>query len=386
MLSYVRTFALVALAASGCFYNPMVVASTESSTLDTSGTIDAATTPTTSAEQPTCGDGILEPGEQCDDGNDVNGDGCENDCTPTGGVDCGNGTLDPGEECDDGNDVAMDGCENNCTETDISANCGDGTVNGDDECDDGDQDNTDACTNTCKNAACGDGVVQAGVEECDDDNQDNTDACTNTCKTATCGDGYVQAGVEECDDDNNIDDDDCSNDCRTPRMVFVTYGDFKGNLGGLLIADAKCAQAAADAPLPANVEWLAWISDDTLCPVSPGRMDTSYTGYYKLTNGTVIAHGWNDLIDGSLLQPINIDETGAPLAEEPFAVWSNTTPAGLSAGTDDCADWSSAALATKGRYGDINAMDGGWSDSPMDNPIGCANSFHLYCFQNSPLP
>ena len=28
-----------------------------------------------------CGDGILTPGEQCDDGNDVDTDGCANDCT-----------------------------------------------------------------------------------------------------------------------------------------------------------------------------------------------------------------------------------------------------------------------------------------------------------------
>ena len=30
---------------------------------------------------------------------------------------CGNGTLDPGEECDDGNDLGFDGCEVNCTES-----------------------------------------------------------------------------------------------------------------------------------------------------------------------------------------------------------------------------------------------------------------------------
>nr|WP_263429594.1 DUF4215 domain-containing protein [Nannocystis pusilla] len=331
-----------------CFYAPKVTALTEAGT--TIDTTDQSTTPTTTGAPSTCGDGKTEGTEQCDDGNGVDGDGCESDCTTTPGADCGDGMLDPGEECDDGN-----------------------------------KDNTDACTNTCKNAVCGDGLVQAGVEDCDDENFDDADPCVS-CKTASCGDGFVQAGVEECDDANNIDDDDCSNDCRAPRMVFVTHGDFKGNLGGLLIADATCAQAAADAPLPETVNWLAWISDDTLSPASPGRMDTSFTGYYKLTNGTVIAHGWSDLTDGSLLHPINFDETGAPLEEEPFAVWSNTTPAGLSAGNDDCSGWSSAALATKGRHGAVNAMDGGWSDALMDNPVGCANSFHLYCFQNSPLP
>src|SRR5262249_47526236 len=30
-----------------------------------------------------CGDGVVDPGETCDDGNAVDGDGCESNCTPT---------------------------------------------------------------------------------------------------------------------------------------------------------------------------------------------------------------------------------------------------------------------------------------------------------------
>lgn len=30
-----------------------------------------------------CGDGLVGPREQCDDGNDIDGDGCENDCSPS---------------------------------------------------------------------------------------------------------------------------------------------------------------------------------------------------------------------------------------------------------------------------------------------------------------
>ncbi|MCY1062916.1 DUF4215 domain-containing protein [Nannocystis sp. SCPEA4] len=32
---------------------------------------------------PECGDGVVEGSEQCDDGNNIPGDGCENNCTPT---------------------------------------------------------------------------------------------------------------------------------------------------------------------------------------------------------------------------------------------------------------------------------------------------------------
>src|SRR5688572_21025309 len=32
----------------------------------------------------TCGDGAMQPGEECDDGNDVDGDGCNRDCRVSG--------------------------------------------------------------------------------------------------------------------------------------------------------------------------------------------------------------------------------------------------------------------------------------------------------------
>ncbi len=58
-----------------------------------------------------CGNGVVEPGEQCDDGNLVAGDGCSASCRLEV---CGNGILDPGEQCDDGNLVSGDGCSAGC--------------------------------------------------------------------------------------------------------------------------------------------------------------------------------------------------------------------------------------------------------------------------------
>lgn len=57
---------------------------------------------------PACGDGILDPGEVCDDGNNIGGDGCAADCLSD--ETCGNGILDPGEECDGEN-----WCSPSCT-------------------------------------------------------------------------------------------------------------------------------------------------------------------------------------------------------------------------------------------------------------------------------
>src|SRR5258706_14805785 len=59
-----------------------------------------------------CGDGHVDAGETCDDGNGVNTDGCRNNCTLPF---CGDGIVDSGEQCDDGNNVNGDGCNNDCT-------------------------------------------------------------------------------------------------------------------------------------------------------------------------------------------------------------------------------------------------------------------------------
>jgi cysteine-rich repeat protein len=160
----------------------------------------------------TCGDGVVQArAEACDDGNQVDGDGCSTLCAMES---CGDGIVQPGEECDDANMVDTDDCLTTC----LTATCGDGKLKaGAEECDDGNADDTDACPTTCKNAACGDGFTQTGVEECDDANMVETDACINTCKTAKCGDGKVQAGAEECDDGNMTQTDTCINTCKTAK-------------------------------------------------------------------------------------------------------------------------------------------------------------------------
>lgn len=50
------------------------------------------------AQQFVCGNDFLEPGEQCDDGNLVNGDGCSRECTWE--AVCGNDIQEGPEECD----------------------------------------------------------------------------------------------------------------------------------------------------------------------------------------------------------------------------------------------------------------------------------------------
>lgn len=63
-----------------------------------------------------CGDGHLDSGEQCDDGNNVSGDGCSATCTIEQAPQpvCGNGAVETGEQCDDGNTTSGDGCSSMC--------------------------------------------------------------------------------------------------------------------------------------------------------------------------------------------------------------------------------------------------------------------------------
>jgi cysteine-rich repeat protein len=63
--------------------------------------------------EPVCGNGILEDGEQCDDGNTLPGDGCCDLCEIEVPV-CGNGIVEQGEHCDDGNTLNGDGCSSAC--------------------------------------------------------------------------------------------------------------------------------------------------------------------------------------------------------------------------------------------------------------------------------
>jgi cysteine-rich repeat protein len=62
---------------------------------------------------PCCGDYVIDPGETCDDGNTMDGDGCSSTCQLEHPY-CGNSIVEGDEQCDDGNDVETDGCSSEC--------------------------------------------------------------------------------------------------------------------------------------------------------------------------------------------------------------------------------------------------------------------------------
>jgi len=166
---------------------------------------------------PFCGDGITDDfwGETCDDGNNRPGDGCDADCQK----ECGNGVVDPNEQCDDGvynSDTKANECRTDCT----NYRCGDGVIDFTEECDNGaaNANTPNACRPSCTHPTCGDGVVDTQWgENCDDANTVSGDGCDAQCHSE-CGDGKVGPG-EECDNgDANSDvvPDACRSDCTRP--------------------------------------------------------------------------------------------------------------------------------------------------------------------------
>ena len=203
-----------------------------------------------------CGDGVINTGEECDDGNSADADGCSPACAIEPGWSCtdepsvcvetcGDGVLDlaTGEECEDGNLTPGDGCTAGCKIEDgwdcdndplpsaCFAVCGDEIIVPSKEgCDDGDTDGTSGCNGACSQAVlgwecdpvtggkdscnpiCGDTLVVTG-EACDDGNPDSGDGCSATCALeSTCPNGIVEPG-EECDGDGP-GLDECDANCK----------------------------------------------------------------------------------------------------------------------------------------------------------------------------
>ena len=181
---------------------------------------------------------------------------CNDNCTLNCAPDmptylCGDGVQDPGEECDDG-----------CKEGEEPDGCDGFPLNNDDTCDE-----------NCSLTKCGDGIIQSpngyGQEEnCDDGNNESGDGCSSVCKTEECGDGTVQEHLGEiCDPPGSqtenlclgYDDvyETCSEDCTAwecPSPPTEPSGPRGGRGGTPVVYDIIEEEVYIPSPPPVIIE------------------------------------------------------------------------------------------------------------------------------------
>ncbi len=207
-----------------------------------------------------CGNGVVDDGEDCDDGNGFNGDGCDTGCR----FSCiSDARCDDKEMCNGAEtcDIATHTCKTGSTAADgtvcgtgkackggacVDSTCGDMVITSGEECDDGNVtlgDGCDACkfscvsTDSARNCTPADSC--AGPSTCNDSmhtcsvrtpiadglacpgNADPKIYCSaGSCKMSVCNNGTLERG-ETCDDgdmdQNNGCRTDCSYSCAVPN-------------------------------------------------------------------------------------------------------------------------------------------------------------------------
>jgi cysteine-rich repeat protein len=298
-----------------------------------------------------CGDGLVWQGvEECDEGagnSDTEPDACRTSCqSPT----CGDGVVDSGEECDEGagrSDTEPDACRTSCD----WASCGDGVLDSGEECDEGAANSDtepDACRTSCGWASCGDGVLDSG-EECDEgagNSDTEPDACRTSCEQPTCGDGVLDSG-EECDEGTANSDTEpgvCRTSCELPPP-FWSYTHWRvdsPNDSGCThwgkIADVRFFTGGSFLPNGATGYSAGTVAEKSIVEITHSGDSSTYGPAWQAFDGT--GDPWQKYSGGSFYwhgDEFIAVEVAEPIVAERVRVggfWGSATCVRLSASND----------------------------------------------------
>jgi cysteine-rich repeat protein len=307
-------------------------------------------------------------------------------CTP---VVCGNGVLDPGEICDDGNQVSGDGCNGTCTSNETCGNAVVDTAVGE-GCDCGGSSNPSAlcahpnsadpsaeCSLDCKPRFCGDGIVNT-IEQCDG----------SVPASATCASfGYYRGDVtcQSC----QLSPQDCSGRCGD-AVIDADHGEY---CDSALPADGSCLAFGYDnGVLTCGIGCGADLADcrqwgwERALPETSAVTSLDGNASFiavAFDNGDAYARSqgaWVKAPDHYQLVTATLTHVWA-VGSDALAVWDGTSWSSLMpawpAATPLSAAWASDTLglfvghgndATLDRYdGGVwtQVSDGGWGASPL---------------------
>jgi len=153
------------------------------------------------------------------------------------------------------------------------------------------------------------------------------------------------------------------------RRIFVTASVQNANFGGLDGADAICDSQAAASDL--GGEFQAWLS--TMTSSVSDRL-THSSEPYILVDGTLVANDWDDLVDGSILAPINLDASGQVRGGD---VWTGTLPSGLPYTQGDCGGFTNG-IDGIGLCGTTASTGPSWTANATPE---CSLALRLYCIE-----
>lgn len=259
-----------------------------------------------------------------------------------------------------------------CTGVEACTGSGDGCTAGCDVDPDVDGDGEDDIA--CGGLDCDDrdpAIHPSAVELCDADQVDEDcdpsttedDFLGQWWNCAACGDTCgVRAACED-------------RECIVAMRVFVTSEAFTGALGGLLGADARCQSIADDAELEGT--WRAFIVDSTQGLARHNQLDVPYVRL----DGVRIADNFDDLRDGSILNTLNVTETGASVGGNAW-VGAGNVDTGMST-SGNCDNWTSEVAGCGegpacGYAGEIETVDTHWDGFFV---FDCSSRWRLYCIE-----